>query len=1271
VDDTTIGWVYQYWNDPDRTRVNKKVTGSGTDKGKIEKHEIPFVTQLFTERYMVEWLLQNSLGVKWLAICKKNGWTPKAISILEVLEKRREKWTLKLEKGEVSQDASLEIENKEEHLWKYYIPTEIPEIVWKDSVESVYSLRLLDPATGSGHFLLSALRMLYLFAKEEAGFRGERFQAEVALKKILEECLYGVDIDNRAIQLAAVGLYTTAKEILIEEGQDPSLLQLERLHLVASNFSLGGLSSESKEVQEFQREIHVQTGLSKVFIQKLFSNLQEADSLGSLLQISEEIRNEIAGEEIDKPLFYRKEISVPQDLDVTHQKLINHNTEIIDKVYSIIDKFISTHDTLDDLGIQNIAQQLGRGIRLLQILDGKYDVVVTNPPYLSKAKVDSKLEAIFDEDVSELYEMFMHRFYKFAKPNGMFGVLVAHNFMFISKFESLRKKILTDSILLKMLHLGTDSFADVLNALGFTAFVGLNTIPTQEETYKGSYLRLEKVPMKNKQTFTLCPLKKHQFQISQSSFSEIPGSPMIYWWTDEFREKYQKAEKVGENVLMGMSARDNTRFVLNYWEVSQNKIFLKYFIDSNIDYKDKYNFKFQPFIMGAKNQKWFDKQEFIIRWFKNGREAKERVNYAYPYLKGNYSFCISNESTFFKQGIAFSSIGTSGFLCRLRKYKSIFDVVGSTIFTSNPERDLVSLTSIISGYIVQALNPTIHNQVSDVAKLPIFPVENWETYFQRAKELYDIHFASRETCIEFQYPTYLAEEEFQTKETLIRSEIDRDVYKNFSEETIQAIQEEVGISVGMIPRNGRGRASLSPTISEYPQTQTEYDQNKISYFSDVYLHGPYKFQLGELLVKADGSPERGGLQDIEALSVEFTLHPEDVLKLRDTLGIVRRESKEEKSFYHLSFALGVLLGRMDRKTGRIVGVEGVKPVTQENLLYFSSLGNLRGAIGRENTHTDMGAISQLKEIIREKNPNGEEILREMEKTFLFGEDGKRVHADLGEFLRLKAFGFHKSMYSNRPIYFPLSSAKRNFVVYTCIHTWTDTTLARILSEYLEPDLKKLKARWEGITVRYASSELSGTEKNSLAKELKEMEPLVLELEEFIKSIRQVFEKGASPKGQEREAVFRMDLDDGVMVNSAALYPMLKPQWKETETWWGYLEAPKGKHDLDWSHLAGRYFPKRVLEKIKKDPSLAVAHSDYGDFRGRDLLEEFHPTYAQKWKDIESRAEASGEEKDPSIAKKTRTTKSTEGGARAKKGGGGTPPKKSRKKEDPKLGTLEF
>jgi len=162
MDDTTLGWVYQYWNDPDREALDAKIKHGG----RIQPYEIASKTQMFTERYMVEWLLQNTLGHTWLRMCKKQGWTADAEEVLPVLEARRVEWRRRRDAGEVEFDALMPIEGELEDHWKYFIPQPLPEDAIEMAPTSVRSLKILDPACGSGHFLVIAFGLLTALYRE-------------------------------------------------------------------------------------------------------------------------------------------------------------------------------------------------------------------------------------------------------------------------------------------------------------------------------------------------------------------------------------------------------------------------------------------------------------------------------------------------------------------------------------------------------------------------------------------------------------------------------------------------------------------------------------------------------------------------------------------------------------------------------------------------------------------------------------------------------------------------------------------------------------------------------------------------------------------------------------------------------------------------------------------------------------------------------------------------------------------------------------------------
>ncbi|MGK5091071.1 BREX-1 system adenine-specific DNA-methyltransferase PglX [Deltaproteobacteria bacterium TL4] len=1186
-DDTTLGWLYQYWNDPDRTAVNNKILGKGVSKGKVETHEIAQATQLFTERYMVEWLLQNSLGTQWLAICKKNKWPSTTESTtLKQLEARRKEWRGKIEKGEVSQDMPMPLESGEEERWKFYIDQTIPQEVIDAAPKSLKEVKLLDPACGSGHFLVYAFDLLFHFYQEEASFKGKPVSNESIVQSILENNLHGIDIDPRAVQLAAASLLIKAKQ------QAPAL-QLSKLNLVATDLGLANLPSDDPSIQVFIQTLQNEVDLDPSQSLKIIEALKGADYLGSLLPIQEYLEklNE------DAPLFKFGADQAEKNLSLQAHQVITQ----------ALHQFMLTHDQGEDLGIKTRAEQLAKGIRLLELLSQKYHVVCANPPYLSKSKCQNDILDIFKRG-SELYEEFFYRFITLTKVNGFIATLTAQNFMFISKFEELRKTLLSETLVYRCLHFGSDTFQDVLNALGFAAFV---TIHNPSINVESEYIRLERIPMKLKSRHALNPPANRKFTFLQSKFKDLEGWPMIYWWPEEFREVYLKSPKlkdVGETRL-GMRTGINSRFLKQWWEIGMNSISLIPQINKDIvDFKKRW----VPYVKGAKGRRWFDNPDEFILWKENGLEIKiHNMN-----LYGTYSRTIQSRDKYFKQGIAFSYIGTSGFLCRLRKYQSVFDVSGSSIFVDNPEKTQVLLSSIVSGYVSQSINPTINNQVGDIDYLPVFDIiPNWEIHYDEAKALYEVYFSSRETCIEYTYqPCDL--EQFEKAEILIRSDIDKEIYGQFKAETVKAIQEEVGESCGNYKK--LTDEALDQASKLYPQ------------FADTYLNGPLSYELGQLQKKADGTPERGKLQNLEELCHEFQLHPESILALRKKLGIQRKSDRQDEAYRHLAWALGVALGRFDAQTGGLIDLAAERRVEQNLVadpqapkslphgLFFLSA---RGQVEEEpviHPSKNAGLIQTLQHILTYKHgqDKSQALWQEIEKALVYDAKGSLTHSEkqklnFNQFLREKCFEFHKSVYENRPIYFPLSSKKKSYVVWCNIHSWTDSTLKTILAEFLMPEKKSLSMKLEEMRLKKVrltdKRELQDLEKRIDAYDLWESE-----LDAFIEIMAQIAEKGANPAAQEATAPYIMDLDDGVMINSAALWPLLEPQWKDPKTWWGHLEKPVGKNDYDWSHLAMRYWPHRVWKKLEEDPSLAVAHSHYGSYQDRDLFKELHPKMAEKW-----------------------------------------------------------
>jgi hypothetical protein len=1142
LNDTTLGWLYQYWNDPDKAYVEKKLKGDGMPKGKVEAYEIGRKTQLFTDHYMVEWLLHNSIGDQWRAICKKNNWIDK-----EELVKN----------------------------WKGYVWKDLEKTYVDASVNYLDDVKILDPAMGSGHFLVLAFDLLYSLYRVQREQQNKKFNEDEIVDIILSKNLHGIDIDSRAVQIAAAALYIKAKE------KAPNI-SLSALQIVATDLGLDHLPSDNIALKDLRILLRDEIGISSSFFDILIDNLKYANSLGSLITISQDIREALENSDQVEMIF-----------DSSKTTSVIPKIEREAAVYEALEEFIKNHGAEVDLGVKGLAAQLEKGVRLINILRKRYDILCANPPYLGTSNlakpIAERLERYSEIAKGDLYALFFICFENLTKEHGLWCVVAQHNWMFLGGFSDFRDHILRENSILKCSHLGTGSF----EAIG-GEIVGTSMIVAQKTPLSKSqcvYHRL--VSYENyseKQEMVSKPPQICTYTFPQSRFAEISGSPMIYWWPEEFREAYLKATKLWEigKPRQGLATANNNRFIRNVWEISIKKIPL----EKNFDINFPSNSYWSPYVKGAKGKRWYETVEHLLN-VKNQRKEKF-IDYKINGSGGNEN---PLKPFFEHQALAFSYIGTNGFLCRLRKYKSIFDVSGSSIFCGNPEKMQVILSSSLSGYVSQSINPTVNNQVGDIDNLPVLDyLKDYTIYLKRAETLYNQLFASTESNIEYSYQ-HQGSEQFEIEEARIRDEIDKELLSQFSQETINAIYQEIGESVFNFPHwDGQMESIPEDFIESYQAEDSLLD-----------------------------------------LSRQYRLHPDSLLKIKQQLGLTHEEHRKDKAFKDISWAIGVLLGRFNAQTGGLVDLvkqhqkeqnieldANAPQGHQHGVLYLTILDELDGLNREEQGNMGKSCLQTLKAILQYKwgNEKSNQLWDEINNALVLDcrtdwTPAQRSKKDLNTWIRTSAFAMHDSIYSKHPIYFPLVSAKKNFFLWVNIHQWHEGTLNSILANYLNPDSSLLDSRIKRLR-EDRQSITDSRELNAIEKEIADLDKLLDELQVFIAKLTQLSTRGPAPEIQEVEAPYVMDLDDGVMVNSSALWELVWPLWKDPKKWWVSLSTPKGKKDFDWSHQAMRYWPDRVMEKVKKDPSLAVAHSDYGKYSGRDLFTENHPEAAEKWQEQQNR-----------------------------------------------------
>lgn len=1106
-DDMTLGWIYQYWNDPAREALDAKLNSGG----KVEPHEIASKTQMFTERYMVDWLLQNSLGPMWLAICAQNGWTPEvqADGTLDRLEARRVEWRQWREDGQavatfyeevvepakeakraltaeeqaekdrldglktVSLTDLMPLESDAERRWAYYVPQPLPQDAIDTASASIRDLKMIDPAVGSGHFLVVAFDLLVAMHREEARHRGEqhgeRWSDAAIVERIFEHTLHGIDLDPRAVQIAAAALWLKSKAVSADA-------RPKRMNLVAANLGLTRLAADDPAIVRLKDAIAREVGVPEAFTDELLAALKGADHLGSLLKIDGTIDAKLG--ELDGQLGWRKPAQGDLFGGTFPEQQIKLGLTAAEAKAGLIERlegFLAAQTHGDDLGLRLHGAQLAAGVRFVRLVrEGVYDLVVANPPYQGTSKMaDAKYVAKhYPLGKADLYAAFLLRGLELAREGGVSAMLTMRNWMFIKQYAGLRAHLLGTFDLRALGDFDRGAFEDVPDEVvsvavsilcrAQTDMPSLAVCPTpREDTSRDSERTLRK------RAGTRCQLGRVDF--SPRLLKIVPEWPVVYWWSSELA-LYDSSVLLGDTapLKLGVQTSNALRFNRLPMETAPQAY--------SRSGKPGQQAVWVPYIKGAAGQVWVEPLRCLLKWEANGLELKVQKEAQY----GSYARHIQSEAYFFHHGVACSPIG-SAFSARAHRYPSIIDNMGLSVFTNNVAKYVSVLNTTLARRILASLNPTVHFTSGDVNRLPVAEVPGYNSIYSCLGQAIASHESHREPSVEFTHP------------------------------------------------------GPSPWTSAQAWAQRAVDRP-----ADAPLP-PYDEVL-------DPEP------------------PTD----------------------HVSFALGVALGRFG------AAGEGILDPATADLSAALPHGVcfLDGSLPPDDPRDSLGhpACAQLHAAW---TAHGAAI------------DPKR---SLRDWLRLKFFGdVHRQMYENRPIHWPLSSAKKTFVAWVTIHRMGADTLRVLLADHLNPALTRLDGQLDDL--RVARDGADGKAARAAEKQLAKVQGARQELIDFIADVTECAEHGPPPTdprkcpAREQDARYDPDLDDGVMINSAALWPLLVPQWKDPKKWWKELATAKGRKDYDWSHLAMRYWPTRVDEKCQDDPSLGVAHGCFW---------AYHPARAWAW-----------------------------------------------------------
>ena len=629
-----IGWMYQYYNTDPKEQVFKDLKKNI----KISKQNIPAATQLFTPDWIVRYMVENSLGRLWY-------------------------------EGHPDFDKSQ---------WKYYLDEAPQEPQGEQQLQEIRAqyakmepeqLKVIDPCMGSGHILC------YLFDVLMQIYLDNGYSKREAVRSILENNLFGLDIDKRAAQIAYFSVMMKAREYDSNFFSRSNIPQPRVYDIQESNWLGGAYKHEMGNFLNSQEHRDTLNYLLDAFV--------DAKEYGSILQI--------------KPLDYEGLKEAWETSAAATAGDIN---------------MVMWYDAAKDAVAQFIEQAI--------MLSQKYDAVVTNPPYMGSSGMGAHLanfvKKYYPDSKSDLFAVFIEVCSRMAAEKRYQAMITQHAWMFLSSYEKLREKMmLTETV--NMAHLGARAFEEIGGeVVQTTSFVRCRT---HIDGYKGTYCRLiEPTSQQGKEDMFLS--SENRYFANQDNFAKIPGSPVAYWVSAKVYQAFtNKLVRDYAFVGIGMRTGDNDRFLRRWFEVSIER--------ECFDAKDKIDAinshkKWFSYNKGGERRRWYGNNEYIVNWENDGFEIKENTKLHYPQLGDNLGWKISNETQYFKPLLTWTFISSAGFGgVRYKNQGFICDVQGSMIVGDDIALKYLAgfLCSKVTAYLLDIINPTISIQVKDIATLPV------------------------------------------------------------------------------------------------------------------------------------------------------------------------------------------------------------------------------------------------------------------------------------------------------------------------------------------------------------------------------------------------------------------------------------------------------------------------------------------------------------------------------------------------------------------------
>ena len=908
-----IGWLYQYYN----TEPKKQVFADLDDNIKISKENIPAATQLFTPDWIVRYMVENSLGRLWY-------------------------------EGHPDFDKSE---------WKYYldeaqqepqVEQQLAEIRARYANIEPEQLKVIDPCMGSGHILC------YLFDVLMQIYLDNGYSRREAVRSILENNLFGLDIDKRAAQIAYFAVMMKAREYDSGFFDRSKVTQPKVYDIQESNgINRNQLKFFGNGLSDFERNE------ARLQLEGLLDTLTDAKEYGSILNMG------------------------------------SYNWDLLRSCADVAGE--DAQVSMESVGLEKTVAKLKPLIDIGEALGQKYDVVVTNPPYMGSSGMNARLSAYvkknYPDSKSDLFAVFIERCAQMDKRSGYQAMITQHAWMFLSSYEKLRAKLQRiDTV--NMAHLGARGFDEIGGEVVQTTSFVMRSSHTKG--YKGTYCRLIDGDSE-KAKADMFVSGENRYVAEQDNFSKIPGSPVAYWASDTVNKLFSldAGLKKYAKPRHGMSTGNNDLCLKLWHEVSDNEIC---FTAKSRDEFDKTGKKYAPYKKGGEYRLWYGNNDYVIAYSVTLRERMERLS----------GYRASSTEYFFKPSINWSDVTSGKFGVRLSPNGFAFDGRGASMFCNEDIRFYLAalMSSKLASYFLDMLNPTLTFNIENIAAIP--------TIIDKEKKL-DVDWKAEE-CYDF------AKSDWDSFETSW----------DFAEHPLVKWSHDLWDCT-----------AIAATMDYY------YHGERPEVSCPVELcYMLWQGECNDRFAKLKANEEELNRIFIDIYGLQDELTPE----VEDKDVTVRKADLSRDIRSLLSYAVGCILGRysLDKPGLAYAGGEWdagkysrFQPVT-DNVIPLCD----------EEYFGEDDLVNRVVDFIKEVfgAASLEENLAFIAKAL--GNKGNTSREIIRNYFLKDFFADHCKIYQKRPIYWMFDSGKKNgFKALVYLHRWDADTTGRVNNNYLSPLLR--------------------------------------------------------------------------------------------------------------------------------------------------------------------------------------------------------------------------